>query len=127
MVLDTLHQGLCKSLDRLTGRDHHASWAKTAVLITIKIWDSPRNDRTPILDFQRWFTESFMSEEDPKPSMRQLDLHDCEIIALHNAVAIYPGETDAEMFSREWSRRERYRFCSMVVQHAKNLNKESRA
>ncbi|TGO49291.1 hypothetical protein BCON_0214g00060 [Botryotinia convoluta] len=108
---------------------------KATVLITIKVWDSLDNEHTPTLDFQRWSTEIFMLGEDPKTvkcsvqrmnSMQQLNLDDCGIIALHNAIAIYDGEADTEMFSEEWSRQERYRFCSMVVQHAKKLYQDSR-
>ncbi|TGO25085.1 hypothetical protein BPAE_0088g00370 [Botrytis paeoniae] len=108
---------------------------KAIVNITIKVWDSLENDHTSTLDFQRWLTEVFMLEEDPKTakcsvqrmnSMRQLNLDDCVIIALHNAIAIYHGEADIGMFSEEWSRQERYRFCSMVVQHAKKLYRDRR-
>lgn len=57
-------------------------------------------------------------------SMQQLDYHDCGIIALNNAIAIYNGQADTEMFSEEWSRQERYRFCCMIVQHAKKAYKD---
>ncbi|KAF5869293.1 uncharacterized protein Bfra_011101 [Botrytis fragariae] len=108
---------------------------KATVHITIKVWDSLENDHTSTLDFQRWLTEVVMLEEDPKTvkcslqkmnSMRQSNLDDCGIIALHNAIATYHGEADTEMFSEEWSRQERYRFCSMFVQHAKKLYRDRR-
>ena len=87
------------------------------------------------MDFQKWLTEVFMAGDDPKTvkfsvqrmnSMRQLDFDGFRIIALHNTIQIYDGEVDAEMFSEEWSRQERYRFCAMVVQHARKLYKDSR-
>ncbi|THV43691.1 hypothetical protein BGAL_1092g00010 [Botrytis galanthina] len=107
--------------------------AKATVEVNLKVWDSFASGHTPTLDFQRWLSEVFMLGDDPKTvkcsveimnSMQQLNYDDCGIIALNNAIAIYNGQADTEMFSKECSRQERYRFYYMIVQHAKKAYKD---
>ncbi|TGO06779.1 hypothetical protein BTUL_0558g00010 [Botrytis tulipae] len=70
---------------------------EATILINIKVWDSFDTGHTPTLDFQRWLTEVFMLEEDPKTvkcsvqrmnSMQKLNFDACRVIALNNAIAI---------------------------------------